>query len=86
VRKVITRNISLTAELDRFARAEMEEGAFPSLSAYFADLLRARRQAQIQADVTLLGKAIANAPEDESAAVPKILAAQKRARSKLRAA
>jgi hypothetical protein len=86
MKKAITRNISLAPELDRFARAEQEEGGFPSLSAYFAELLRQRRQAQIQADLALLEKGIDGAPENESAAVPKILAAQKRARSKLRAA
>ena len=41
-------------------------------------------QAQIHTDMASLGKAIAAGPQDEEAAMPDILAAQKRARARLR--
>ncbi len=82
--KTVTRNISLSEELDQFAQAEAEAGGFSSLSEFFRELLRQRRQAQIEQDVALLDKAIAGAPENEEEAIPNILAAQKRARAKLR--
>jgi hypothetical protein len=56
--KTVARNISLSEELDRFALAEAEEGGYGSVSAYFADLLRQRRQAQIEADVKFLTDAV----------------------------
>ena len=84
--KTITRNIALNEELDQFAKGEMEAGGFSSLSEYFRDVLRARRQAIIDQDTALLAKAIEGAPEDEAEALPDILAAQKRVRAKMRKA
>ena len=63
--KSTTRNISLSDELDRFAQADAGAGGFPTMSAYFQDLLRQRRQAQINQDVKMLAKAISGAPEEE---------------------
>ncbi len=60
--KTVARNISLSEELDRFALAEAEEGGYGSVSAYFADLLRQRRQAQIDADLKFLAEAMKDAP------------------------
>ncbi len=60
--KTAARNISLSEELDRFALAEAEDGGYGSVSAYFADLLRQRRQAQIRADVKFLAEAMKDAP------------------------
>ena len=82
--KTITRNIALNEELDQFAKSEMDAGGFSSLSEYFRDLLRARRQAIIDQDTALLAKAIKGAPENEAEALPDISAAQKRARAKMR--
>ena len=84
--KTITRNIALNEELDQFAKGEMEAGGFSSLSEYFRDVLRARRQAIIDQDMALLAKAIEGAPEDEAEALPDILAAQKKVRAKMRKA
>ncbi len=64
--KTITRNISLSEELDRFAQSEAEAGGYPTISAFFQDLLRQRRQVQIKEDVELLAKAIIGAPEEEA--------------------
>ncbi len=52
--KTVTRNISLAEDLARFAEREAEEGGYGSVSAYLADLVRQRRQAQIDADILLL--------------------------------
>ena len=81
--KTVARNISLSEELDRFAIAEAEEGGYGSVSAYFADLLRQRRQAQIDADVRFLAEAIKDAPSGPEP-VEEIVAACKAARAEMR--
>lgn len=60
--KAVTINISLNPELAEFARADSAAHAFDSMSEYMRDLIRHRRQEQIQADVILLEKAAAGAP------------------------
>ena len=54
--KTVTKSISLNEELANFANQEAEEGCYGNVSAYFADLLRQRRQARIDADVKLLSE------------------------------
>ncbi len=58
----MTINISLNPELAEFARADSEARAFDSMSEYMRDLIRNRRQEQIEADAALLEKAIEGAP------------------------
>ena len=60
--KAVTINNSLNPELAEFARADSAAHAFDSMSEYMRDLIRHRRQEQIQADVILLEKAAAGAP------------------------
>jgi len=60
--KAVTINISLNPELAEFARADSEARAFDSMSEYMRDLIRNRRQQQIEVDVALLEKAIEGAP------------------------
>ena len=60
--KAVTINISLNPELAEFARADSAAHAFDSMSEYMRDLIRHRRQEQIQADVILLEMAAAGAP------------------------
>ncbi len=60
--KAVTINISLNPELAEFARADSEARAFDSMSEYMRDLIRNRRQEQIEADVAFLEKAIEGAP------------------------
>ena len=60
--KAVTINISLNPELAEFARADSAAHAFDSMSEYMRDLIRHRRQEQIQADAGLLEKAMAGAP------------------------
>jgi Arc/MetJ-type ribon-helix-helix transcriptional regulator len=60
--KAVTINISLNPELAEFARADSEARAFDSMSEYMRDLIRHRRQDQIQADAAFLEKAIKGAP------------------------
>ena len=60
--KAVTINISLNPELAEFARADSAAHAFDSMSEYMRDLIRHRRQEQIQADVILLEKAAAGMP------------------------
>lgn len=81
--KTVARNISLSEELDRFALAEAEEGGYGSVSAYFADLLRQRRQAQIEADVNFLAEAMRDAPPGPEP-VEDIVTACKAARRQMR--
>ncbi len=80
--KTVARNISLSEELDRFALAEAEEGGYGSVSAYFADLLRQRRQAQIEADLKFLAEAMKDAPAGPEP-VEEIVAACKAARRQM---
>ena len=58
----MTINISLNPELVEFARADSKARAFDSMSEYMRDLIRHRRQEQIEADVAFLEKAIEGAP------------------------
>ena len=58
----MTINISLNPELAEFARADSEAQAFDSMSEYMRNLIRNRRQEQIEADVAFLEKAIEGAP------------------------
>ena len=81
--KTVTKNISLSKELAQFANAEVEEGGFGSVSAYFADSLRQRRQEQIDEDLTFLKRAMEDAP-GEPEPVAEVLAATKAARRQMR--
>jgi len=58
----VSMNISLNPELAEFARADSAAQAFDSMSEYIRDLIRKRRQEQINQDVALLEKAIEGAP------------------------
>ena len=60
--KTVTKSISLNKELAEFAKREAEQGCYGNVSAYFADLLRQRRQERIDADVRLLSRGVKNAP------------------------
>jgi Arc/MetJ-type ribon-helix-helix transcriptional regulator len=60
--KAVTINISLNPELAEFARTDSEARAFDSMSEYMRDLIRKRRQDQIDSDVAFLEKAIQHAP------------------------
>jgi Arc/MetJ-type ribon-helix-helix transcriptional regulator len=60
--KSVTINISLNAELAEFARADSEARAFDSMSEYMRELIRKRRQEQIDGDVAFLEKVIKKAP------------------------
>jgi len=60
--KAVTINISLNPELADFARADSAAHAFGSMSEYMRDLIRKRRQEQINADVAFLEKAMEGAP------------------------
>ena len=81
--KTITRNITLPEELDKFAQTELQAGTYSSLSEYFRELLRQRRQAQIEADVRLLGKAIRSAPEEDEP-VEELVATTRKVREQMR--
>jgi Arc/MetJ-type ribon-helix-helix transcriptional regulator len=63
--KAVTINISLNPELADFARADSAARAFDSMSEYMRDLIRHRRQAQIEADAAFLEKAIEGAPQGD---------------------
>ena len=86
--KAVTINISLNPELAEFARADSEARAFDSMSEYMRDLIRHRRQRQIEADVAILEKAIEGAPlgdpSDEEMA--EIVKAQHRIRARMKRA
>jgi Arc/MetJ-type ribon-helix-helix transcriptional regulator len=60
--KAVTINISLNPDLAAFARSDSEAHAFDSMSEYMRDLIRRRRQDQINADVACLEKAMKGAP------------------------
>ena len=64
--KAVTINISLNPELAEFARADSQARAFDSMSEYMRDLIRHRRQEQIQADVAFLEKAMTDAPPGDA--------------------
>ena len=82
--KAVTINISLNPELAQFARADSEARAFDSMSEYMRDLIRHRRQAQIEADVAFLEKAIEGAPlgDPADAEMAQIYAAIRASRKK----
>jgi hypothetical protein len=81
--KTVTRNISLAEDLARFAERDAEEGGYGSVSAYFAELVRQRRQAQVDADVALLKESMGKAPSGP-APIEAIVAASRQARQALR--
>jgi Arc/MetJ-type ribon-helix-helix transcriptional regulator len=60
--KAVTINISLNPELADFARSDSAAHAFDSMSEYMRDLIRSRRQEQINQDVAFLEKGMKNAP------------------------
>ena len=60
--KAVTINISLNPELAEFARSDSEARAFDSMSEYMRDLIRKRRQEQIEEDLAFLENAIQDAP------------------------
>jgi len=60
--KAVTVNISLNPELAEFARTDSKTRAFDSMSEYMRDLIRKRRQEQIESDVAFLEKSIRKAP------------------------
>jgi Arc/MetJ-type ribon-helix-helix transcriptional regulator len=66
--KTVTKSISLSQELADFANKQAEQGCYGNVSAYFADLLRRARQAQIDQDLKLLADGVKGAgpePTDE---------------------
>lgn len=69
-------------DLDEFARQQAEEGGYGNVSAYFAELVRERRQAQIQADLKFLADAMKGAPAGPEPEAD-IVAACKRARRRM---
>jgi hypothetical protein len=84
--KTVTKSISLTEELANFAKQEAEEGCYGNVSAYFADLIRQRRQARIEADVKLLADGVKDAPNgaepsEEIVALPGLSAVRCSAKS-----
>jgi hypothetical protein len=81
--KTVTRNISLSEDLASFAVQEAEEGGYGNVSAYFADLIRQRRQAQIDADVRFLAETMKDAPPGPEP-TEEIVAVCKAARRKMR--
>ena len=79
----MTKSISLNEELANFANQEAEEGCYGNVSAYFADLLRQRRQARIDADIRLLSDGVKDArsgpePAEEIVALTKAVRRQMR--------
>ena len=83
--KMVTVNISLPPEMEAYARLEAARDC-GNLSVFFREMVRERMRKQIESDLTVLASAIDCAPSGPSEAeVGRILAAQRRARSKLRA-
>jgi putative addiction module CopG family antidote len=82
--KAVTINISLNPELAEFARSDSQAGAYDSMSEYMRDLIRSRRQEQINADVAFLEKAIQGAPPGDPSdqEVAEIVKAQHRIRAR----
>lgn len=81
--KTVQRNISLSEDLANFAKAEAEEGGYGSVSAYFSDMVRKRRQEQINADLKLLSRAMEDAPPG-SEPMDEIVRVQKKVRRQMR--
>ena len=63
--KTETLNVSVPKDLAEFARQDMNVGAYGTISEYFRDLLRKRRQERINQDVKSLETAVAGAPAEE---------------------
>jgi putative addiction module CopG family antidote len=82
--KSVSRNISLPTELDAFVQYEVEAGGFGTVSEYFRELLRQRRQAQVEQDVQRVEHAMAGAPEGDpdEKTMREIYRAQKRVRAR----
>ncbi len=80
--KTVTRNISLHEDLADYALRKAEEECHGNVSSYFAELLRRERQAEIDADLRFLAKAMKGAPSDPPP-MDQIVAACKRARRRL---
>lgn len=81
--KAVSINISLSSELAEFARQDCEARAFDSMSEYMRDLIRKRRQEEIQADVSFLEKsAETSRPGDPSETEMKDIYASIKARRK----
>ncbi len=80
--KTVTKSISLNEDLAEFAKRQAEQGCYGNVSAYFADLLRKARQAEIDADVKLLAEGVKNAepepPDEEIVALTKSVRRQMR--------
>jgi Arc/MetJ-type ribon-helix-helix transcriptional regulator len=81
--KTVTKSISLNQDLADFASQEAEEGGYGNVSAYFAELVRQRRQAQIDSDTQFLAEAVKDAPPGPEP-VHKIAAACRAARQQMR--
>ena len=81
--KTVTKSISLNEDLANFAKQEAEDGGYGNVSAYFAELVRQRRQAQIDADTSFLAEAIKSAPPGPEP-VDEIVSACKSARRRMR--
>jgi len=81
--KTVGRNISIAQDLDNFALEQVEEGGYGNVSAYYAELVRERRQKQIDADAKLLADAARGAPKGP-APVEKIVATSKAVRRQMR--
>jgi Arc/MetJ-type ribon-helix-helix transcriptional regulator len=83
--KAVTINISLNPELAEFARSDSEANAFDSMSEYMRDLIRHRRQEQINQDLALLEKAMEGAPAGDPSdkEMAEIVKSQRRIRAEL---
>lgn len=82
--KAVTINISLNPELAEFARSDSRANAYDSMSEYMRDLIRSRRQEQINADAAYLEKAIQGAPlgDPSDKEMAEIIEAQHRIRAR----
>src|SRR5260221_4612407 len=83
IMKTVTKSISLNEDLANFAKQEAEQGCYGNVSAYFADLLRQRRQARIDADVKLLSDGVKDAPSGPEP-IEEIVALTKTVRRQMR--
>ena len=79
--KTVTKSISLHEDLAKFANKKADAGGYGNVSAYFAELLRKERQAEIDADVKFLEHSMKDAPLDPP--IAKIVAACKATRRQM---
>jgi len=79
--KTVTKSISLHEDLAKFANQKADTGGYGNVSAYFAELLRKERQAEIDADVKFLEDSMKDAPLDPP--IAKIVAACKGTRRQM---